>query len=146
MVAVIYIGINSSFMKTFFLIAAAVILGVQAKAQQKDNSLKSLIVPQLDLKTDSSLLKPLGKNNSLQFFKMPLVSAPNAQLLSQLQINTKTISVNDKMPRVNTYNVDRMPIVKTDEPGMKYTMLVKRVDIDNKQMIVPQNDTVGIVR
>lgn len=133
-------------MKALLLIAA-VGLSVQVKAQQKDNSLKPLVVSPLDMKADSSLLKQLGKNNNLQFFKMPQVTAPNTQqLLSQIQITPKTITVNDKMPRVNTYNVDHMPIVKTDEPGMKYTMLIKRGDIDSKPMVVPQDDTVRIVR
>lgn len=41
------------------------------------------------------------------------------------------------MPVVKTYSNDRMPIVKTDEPGMKYHMLVKKLGNDSTVTLGP---------
>jgi hypothetical protein len=53
-------------------------------------------------------------------------------------LNTKEIvsAVNVyTMPIVKTYSNDRMPIVKTDEPGMKYNMLIKKLSLTTSDTV-----------
>lgn len=40
-------------------------------------------------------------------------------------------TVYSRMPIVRTYLNDNMPMVKINEPGMKYHMLIKRLDVIN---------------
>jgi hypothetical protein len=85
-------------------------------------------------------LKPLKADTNLSKF-IPVL--PQNGLLNNngIQLNTKDLIAADdfysRMPIVKTYPRDNMPIVKTDEPGMKYHMLIKRIGVVNP-------DTVGV--
>jgi hypothetical protein len=46
------------------------------------------------------------------------------------------------MPVVKTYPRDNMPIVRTDEPGMKYQMPIKRINIVNPDSVGVKKDKV----
>ncbi|MEZ2339461.1 hypothetical protein AB6735_27740 [Mucilaginibacter sp. RCC_168] len=50
----------------------------------------------------------------------PLTSVPPAN-------NIFAAEMNDHMPVVKLQSADKMPVVKTDEPNMHYTMLIKRL-------------------
>jgi hypothetical protein len=85
-------------------------------------------------------LKPLKPDTNLS--KLIPVLPKNGLLNNNgTQLNTKDLIAADdfysRMPIVKTYPRDNMPIVKTDEPGMKYHMLIKRIDTVNP-------DTVGV--
>jgi len=47
--------------------------------------------------------------------------------LKQVTVGPQTEVVYSNMPVVKTRGYDNMPIVRTDEAGMKYTMLIKRI-------------------
>jgi hypothetical protein len=51
-------------------------------------------------------------------------------------------TVYGRMPVVKTYSNDNMPVVKTDEPGMKYHMLIKRIDVVNPDVVEVKRDKV----
>ncbi|HEX8018777.1 hypothetical protein [Mucilaginibacter sp.] len=85
-------------------------------------------------------LKPLKADTNLS--KLIPVLPQNGFLNNNgTQLNTKDLIAADdfysRMPIVKTYPRDNMPIAKTDEPGVKYHMLIKRIDIVNP-------DTVGV--
>lgn len=85
-------------------------------------------------------LKPLKPDSNLS--KLIPVLPKNGFLNdSSTLLNTRelvdNVTVYSRMPVVKTYSQDNMPIVKTDQPGMKYHMLIKRIDIVNP-------DTVGV--
>jgi hypothetical protein len=89
----------------------------------------------LKTKPDSALSN--GLNN---YFKPNTKNSLN-QLLTQLEAggplnNLKTaglisgnITVYNNMPVVKTKGYDNMPIVTTGEPGVNYTMLVKKITV-----------------
>jgi len=110
-------------MKAFLLFAISLTAGLQATAQQpktvKPLATPQVTIPQFSLKTDTGSLRQFNQGNN---FLMPNLVAPiNANLLAAL---------NSYSARVKRSSIDHMPIVKTDEPGMKYTMLIKPVDIN----------------
>ncbi len=94
-------------------------------------------------------LAPLsgGLNNYLKPDNAPLLSPmhqPKLDSLSKTQfmnLGDNVVIVYDRMPTVNTSNVDRMPIVVPGEPGVKYTMLVEKVrlitDADKSPVVTP---------
>jgi len=87
-------------------------------------------------------LKPLTVDTNLS--KLIPVLPQNALLNNNnTQLNTRELiadeTVYSRMPVVKTYPRDNMPVVKTDEPGVKYHMLIKRIDVVNP-------DTVGVKR
>ncbi|UOE48659.1 hypothetical protein MTO98_30115 [Mucilaginibacter sp. SMC90] len=84
-------------------------------------------------------LKPLTADSNLS--KLIPVLPQNGLLNNSTLLNTRelvdNVTVYSRMPIVKTYPRDNMPIVKTSEPGMKYHMLIKRIDVVNP-------DTVGV--
>lgn len=92
----------------------------------------------------SPYLKPKTGND---LFKIaPVLPQLNQPLLNDLEI-TKTIpaiadatQMKYNMPIAKVSSNDRMPIVQTDEPGVHYTMLVKRYGLlkpDSLAKIIP---------
>jgi hypothetical protein len=85
-------------------------------------------------------LKPLKTDSNLSKL-IPILPQKGLLNNNSTLLNTKELiadeTVYSRMPVVKTYPRDNMPIVKTDEPGVKYHMLIKRIDIVNP-------DTVGI--
>ena len=66
---------------------------------------------------------------SLKTLQQPkLDSISKTQLMS---LNDNAVIVYDRMPTIKTSNVDRMPIYNPSQPGVKYTMLVKKVELVN---------------
>lgn len=120
--------------KTLLLIAIIACAG-QLKAQNLNK------VPGNNYTVDKFFnLKPLNADSSLS--KLIPVLPPNGLLNNNTTLlNTRelvdNVTVYSRMPIVKTYPRDNMPVVKTDEPGMKYHMLIKRIDVVNP-------DTVGI--
>ena len=113
------------------LIACAGQLKAQTlnKVPDNNNSVDKLFnLKPLKGDTNLSKLIPLLPQNGL--------SNNNGTLLNTLEL-VDNITVYSRMPVVKTYPRDNMPVVKTDEPGMKYHMLIKRIDAVNP-------DTVGI--
>ncbi|SEO98244.1 hypothetical protein SAMN05192574_11820 [Mucilaginibacter gossypiicola] len=84
-------------------------------------------------------LKPLKADSNLS--KLIPVLPQNGLLNNSTLLNTSelvdNVTVYSRMPVVKTYPRDNMPVVKTGEPGMKYHMLIKRIDVVNP-------DSVGI--
>ena len=74
-------------------------------------------------------------NNGLQnLFKPETTLSPKSLLLQPL--NTKPANSNDiivysKMPVVKVSSTDRMPVAVLGDPNTKYTMLVKKVEINS---------------
>lgn len=112
----------------FIILAAAT---VQLKAQ---NTSKAPASP-LD-----QLLKLKPADTSLQKF-IPVL--PQKGWLNNSKVatlNTKDIVSNVtayNMPVAKTYSNDRMPVVKTDEPGVKYPMLIKKLGNDSTVILGP---------
>jgi hypothetical protein len=83
-------------------------------------------------------LKPdLKLNDGLQnLFKPKAFSSPKDLLLhpksdDKAIIGTaSTIVIYSNMPVVKIASTDRMPILTFNEPGVKYTMLIKKVEIN----------------
>ncbi len=85
-------------------------------------------------------LKPLKPDSNLS--KLIPVLPKNGLLNdSRTLLNTRelvdNVTVYSRMPVVKNYPNDNMPVVKTDEPGIKYHMLIKRIDVVNP-------DTAGV--
>ena len=68
----------------------------------------------------SNLLKPLDE------FKLDSLSKSQFKV-----IDDNYIVIYSPIPVVNTSNIDRMPVYNPGEPGVKYTMLVKKVTVIN---------------
>ncbi|WP_295716561.1 hypothetical protein [Mucilaginibacter sp.] len=88
----------------------------------------------------SPYLKPKTGDN---LFKIaPVLPKLNQPLLNDLEI-TKTIpaiadatQMKYNMPIAKVSSNDRMPIVQTDEPGMHYDMLIKRIGTVKPDMMI----------
>lgn len=92
----------------------------QAKAQQLLQ-----VKPLAPLSGGLDNFKP--ETYSLKTLQQPkLDSISKTQLMG---LNDNAIIVYDRMPTIKTSNVDRMPIYNPSEPGVKYTMLVKKVKL-----------------
>lgn len=109
-------------MKRIMLFLLLIAASVQLKAQQTQ------------LKPD---VKPLN-NGLINYFKPYGCPSPRALLLQPgntlnkpAVISLANIAVYSTMPVAKTYNTDRMPVVVPGDPNIKYTMLVKKVDIVN---------------
>ncbi|QTE36501.1 hypothetical protein J3L18_25755 [Mucilaginibacter gossypii] len=122
-------------MKKTFILAAIVVCAGQLKAQNlnkapKNNNTVDKLFNLKPLQVDSNLSKlipVLPKNGLLN---------DNNTLLNTREL-VDNVTVYSRMPVVKTYPNDNMPIVKTDEPGVKYHMLIKRIDVVNP-------DTAGV--
>jgi hypothetical protein len=97
----------------FLLLIAA---STQLKAQQ-------LLQPQPNLKL----------NDGLQNAFKPATTLTSQQMLIQAAqaANNTSLTVYSTMPVVKVSSVDHMPILVPNEQGIKYTMLVKKVEIIN---------------
>jgi hypothetical protein len=90
-------------------------------------------------------LKPLKADTNLSKL-IPLL--PQNGLLNNngTLLNTRelvdNVTVYSRMPVVKTYPRDNMPVVKTDEPGMKYHMLIKRIDVVNPDTVKVRKDKI----
>jgi hypothetical protein len=95
----------------------------QLKAQQKqqftlDDKLQNNLFQ--DLKVDTSF-KPLLQHPDLN----------NPSALNLIAPNNDNAVVYSTMPVVKTSGVDHMPIAKLGQPGINYTMLIKKITIVN---------------
>ena len=80
----------------------------------------------------------LKLNNGLQnLFKPEATPSPKSLLLQPLNadkltlpMNSNNIIVYSKMPVVKVASTDRMPIAVLGDPNTKYTMLIKKVEIN----------------
>lgn len=85
-------------------------------------------------------LKPLKADSNLSKL-IPVLPQNGLLNNNSTLLNTRELIADEtiytRMPIVKTYPRDNMPVVKTDEPGMKYHMLIKRIDVINP-------DTVGV--
>lgn len=111
------------------------IILVAATAQLKAQNTKKVPATPLD---QFLQLKPI--DTSLSKFIPVLPQKGLSKNYNGATLNTRSlvtgVTVYSPMPVVKTYSNDRMPIVKTDEPGMKYHMLVKRLDLTNRDTAV----------
>lgn len=122
-------------MKKILLFAILIACAGQLKAQSlnkapdnKNSVDKFFNLKPLKADTNLSKLIPLLPQNGL--------SNNNGTLLNTRELFDSE-TVYSRMPVAKTYPRDNMPIVKTDQPGMKYHMLIKRIDVVNP-------DTVGV--
>jgi hypothetical protein len=109
-------------MKKTMIIALLAACAGQLKAQTIQQSVwgnKSYWSPYAKPKSSATLLK-------LDSLK-PILNQPslNSNIKTVTEIGIATTDFN--MPIVKVSSNDRMPIVKTDEPGMHYDMLIKRL-------------------
>ncbi|WP_114941736.1 hypothetical protein [Mucilaginibacter endophyticus] len=83
-------------------------------------------------------LKPLKVDSNLSKL-IPVLPQKGLLKNNSTLLNTRELiadeTVYSRMPVVKTYPQDNMPIVKTDEPGVKYHMLIKRIDIVNPDTV-----------
>jgi len=122
-------------MKKTLILAAIIACAGQLKAQNlnktpKNNDTVDKLFNLKPLKVDSNLAKlmpVLPKNGLLN---------DNRTLLNTREL-VDNVTVYSRMPVVKNYPNDNMPVVKTDEPGIKYHMLIKRIDVVNP-------DTAGV--
>ena len=122
-------------MKKTLILAAIIACGGQLKAQNlnktpKNNDAVDKLFNLKPLKVDSNLSKlmpVLPKNGLLN---------DNRTLLNTREL-VDNVTVYSRMPVVKNYPNDNMPVVKTDEPGIKYHMLIKTIDVVNP-------DTAGV--
>ncbi|SDI57748.1 hypothetical protein ACRQ5D_12025 [Mucilaginibacter sp. P25] len=122
-------------MKKTLILAAIIACAGQLKAQNlnktpKNNDAVDKLFNLKPLKVDSNLSKlmpVLPKNGLLN---------DNRTLLNTREL-VDNVTVYSRMPVVKNYPNDNMPVVKTDEPGIKYHMLIKRIDVVNP-------DTAGV--
>ncbi|WP_413671102.1 hypothetical protein ACEN9X_14940 [Mucilaginibacter sp. Mucisp86] len=89
-------------------------------------------------------LKPLKADTNLS--KLIPILPKNGLLNNNTLLNTRELIADEpvysRMPVVKTYPSDNMPVVKTDEPGMKYHMLIKRIDVVNPDSVKVKKDKV----
>ncbi len=119
-------------MKKTILFALLAACSSQLKAQTIQQSVwgnKSYWSPYSKPKSSATLLK-------LDSLK-PILNQPS------LNSNMKTITelaiaapIDYKMPIAKVSSTDRMPIVKTDEPGVHYDMLIKRLGTVRQDSVV----------
>ncbi|GAA3977229.1 hypothetical protein [Mucilaginibacter dorajii] len=122
-------------MKKVLIITLLAACAGQLKAQTLQQSVwgnKSYWSPYMKPKANGGLLK-------LDSLKPILIQpTPNNNFKSNPEIVAIPMAYN--MPIVKVSSDDRMPIVKTDEPGMHYDMLIKRLGTakrDSTVKIVP---------
>lgn len=118
--------------KTLFLIAIIACAG-QLKAQNLNK------VPGNNYTVDKLFnLKPLKADSNLSKL-VPVLPKNDFLNNNGTLLNTRELiadeTVYSRMPVVKTYPRDNMPVVKTDEPGMKYHMLIKRIDVVNPDSV-----------
>jgi len=128
MQADVYISVNLTIMKKILLLLILAGCMSQLQAQTLPRSVwgnKQYWSPFLKAKPDSILFK----TNPLQpgLIQLPKNSNDQFRVTSVL-----AQAMNYNMPIAKVSSNDRMPIVKTDEPGMHYTMLIKGY-VANKQ-------------
>jgi hypothetical protein len=118
-------------MKKTLIVALLAACAGQLKAQTLQQSAwgnKSYWSPYTKPKTNGGLLK-------LDSLKPILIQpTPNNNFKSNSAIVAIPMAYN--MPVVKVSSDDRMPIVKTDEPGMHYDMLIKRLGTVNRDSTV----------
>ncbi|MEO3403121.1 hypothetical protein AAFN85_04410 [Mucilaginibacter sp. CAU 1740] len=105
------------------------IILVAATAQLNAQNVKKTPSTPLD-----QFLKLKPADTSLSRFIPILPQKGQSNNFNGATLNTREIISNTTvytMPIVKTYSNDRMPIVKTDEPGMRYHMLVKKLGNEN---------------
>ena len=111
------------------------IILVAATAQLKARNTKKVPATPLD-----QFLKLNPVDTSLSKFIPILPQKGLSKNYNGATLNTRSlvtgVTVYSPMPVVKTYSNDRMPIVKTDEPGMRYHMLVKRLDLSDRDTAV----------
>ncbi|MET3500901.1 hypothetical protein FHW88_002345 [Mucilaginibacter sp. SG538B] len=122
-------------MKKTLILAAIIACAGQLKAQNlnkapKNNNAADKLFNLKPLKADTNLSKLIPTLPPNVFFNH------NNTLLNTHELIADE-PVYSRMPIVKTYPNDNMPIVKTDEPGIKYHMLIKRIDVVNP-------DTAGV--
>lgn len=90
-------------------------------------------------------LKPLTSDTNLSKL-IPVLPQNGFLNNNNTLLNTGQLyageTVYGRMPVVKTYSNDNMPVVKTDEPGMKYHMLIKRIDVVNPDVVEVKRDKV----
>ncbi len=95
-----------------------------------------LIAASTQLKAQQLLQTPpdLKLNNGLQnLFKPEVTPSPKSLLLQPLNArpaNANNIIVYSKMPVVKVSSTDRMPVAVLGDANTKYTMLIKKVEIN----------------
>ncbi|QEM05958.1 hypothetical protein DIU31_021495 [Mucilaginibacter rubeus] len=120
-------------MKKTLILAAIIACAGQLKAQNlnkapKNNNAVDKLFNLKPLQVDSNLSKlmpVLPKNGLLN---------DNRTLLNTREL-VDNVTVYSRMPVVKNYPNDNMPVVKTDEPGIKYHMLIKKTDIVNPDSV-----------
>ncbi|MFS2186933.1 hypothetical protein ACCC92_09660 [Mucilaginibacter sp. Mucisp84] len=122
-------------MKKTLILAAIIACAGQLKAQNlnktpKNNDAVDKLFNLKPLKADTNLSKLIPTLPPKVFFNH------NNTLLNTHELIADE-PVYSRMPIVKTYPNDNMPVVKTDEPGIKYHMLIKRIDVVNP-------DTTGV--
>ncbi|WPU99668.1 hypothetical protein SNE26_26995 [Mucilaginibacter sp. cycad4] len=90
-------------------------------------------------------LKPFKADTNLS--KLIPVLPQNGLLNNNgTRLNTRELiadeTVYSRMPVIKTYPRDNMPVVKTDEPGTKYHMLIKKIDVVNPDVVEVKKDKV----
>jgi len=106
-----------------------VILGlllIAASTQVKAQQLVKPTTPDLKLNDGlQNVFKPQAAPSPKS-----LLLQPSTTNLAPLTVNTNNIVVNDRMPVVKVSGTDRMPVVVPGHPNTKYTMLIKKVEIN----------------
>lgn len=125
--------------KTLLLIVTIACAG-QLKAQNLNK------VPNNNNPVDKLFnLKPLKADSNLSKL-IPVLPQNGFLNNNNTLLNTSQLyageTVYGRMPVVKTYSNDKMPVVKTDEPGMKYHMLIKRIDAVNPDVVEVKKDKV----
>ena len=125
-------------MKKVFLFMMLAICADQVMAQTLNQPLWG------NKKYWSPYLKPKAGDDQLKI--APVLPQLNQPLLNDLAIIKTVPAIADasqmkyNMPIVKVSSNDRMPIVQTDEPGVHYTMLVKRYGLlkpDSLAKVIP---------
>lgn len=120
-------------MKKAVLLAAIITCAGQLKAQNlnktpKNNNAADKLFNLKPLKADTNLPKLIPTLPPNVFFNH------NNTLLNTHELIADE-PVYSRMPVVKTYPNDNMPIVKTDEPGVKYHMLIKKIGVVNPDSV-----------
>ena len=111
-------------MKTIWLFILMIGGVTQLKAQQ-------LAAPLPGKKLYNSIYpyaKGLFDNNTLTLTPAkPNTIQPSLSSVPTANKNIFAVEMTDRMPIAKLQSADKMPIVKTDEPNMHYTMLIKQL-------------------
>ncbi|MDN3581641.1 hypothetical protein [Mucilaginibacter flavus] len=119
-------------MKKTILFALLAACSSQLKAQTIQQSVwgnKSYWSPYAKPKASATLLK---LDSLKPILNQPLLNS-NIKTITELAIASP---IDYKMPIAKVSSTDRMPIVKTDEPGMHYDMLIKRLGTVRQDSVV----------